>query len=233
MELHRIGRGEKGDNKLLERYNVKDTRDRTLQLWLMYEGILKDLDLTGPYNREKKLQRVVYRMETKGVTLVKRKLDAELKRYSAEAGKHEAVCCRIAINHYNWPEDINVGSGPQLQRILFTDPKKPRRGDEPEQTYGFGLEPLKTTKTGWSTDKYVLPPLLAQAKEDGNKLATSFLDNLIHLKKNDNAVGYLKGYYDKAIPTYRKDRSDWRLHPNLKQTGTRSEEHTSELQSPI
>jgi DNA polymerase I-like protein with 3'-5' exonuclease and polymerase domains len=224
--LHALGEGEKGDDTLLAEYNVMDVR-RTILLWLMYADLLEENNLWNPYLREIRLQRTVYRQEGHGVTLVKRKLDAELKRYSIEAQKYLHQCLEIASDKCNWAE-INLNSSKQLQRILFTDPTKRTSKHKPDQTYGFGLEPTKVTSGdeekgyNFSTDKWEMPKFLDQAEEDGNKPAVEFLSNLLHYRKNEKASGDLSGYKGKLVPYIRANgsKTDWKLHPSLLQTGT-------------
>ncbi len=219
---------EPGDADLLREYNIQDVR-RTMLLHLMYEGVLEQDNLQAPYRREKKLQKVVFRMGEHGVSLVKRRLDAELKRYSTEAHTYERKCVELLTDKYNWPEDVNLNSSKQLQRVLFTDPVKRRRNDEPEQTYGFGLAPTKVTsfdkKTevpNFSTDKWEIPKLHEQAVKSKNKPAAQFIDDLRHFRKNDKAVGDLNGYLALAHCTQHPTTltNYWRLFPDLKQTGT-------------
>lgn len=219
---------EKGDDKILAKYNILDAR-RTMLLWIMYEDAIKKAKLEKPYIREKKLQKTVYRMNTNGVTLVKSKLDSERKRYSATAHNHQAICNKIA-DKLNW-EDINIGSGQQLQEILFFLPTKRLRKHLPEQCYGFGLTPTKATSFDdkkqqhrFSTDKFELPKILREAKEVKNHDAVKFLVNVIGYKKHENAVTYLNGYTEKAIATKRHHghKTDWRLFPDLKQNGTQT-----------
>jgi len=230
------------DSTLLREYNIRDVQ-RTMLLWRMYTEILPETTVTTPasgrltlhdaYCREKRLHRTVYRMEKRGVTLVNRKLKAELKRYSSIALKHERICNDIAVDSKNWVE-INLNSTKQLQELLFNLPVSRTRKHAPEQRFGFGLEPTKITstkidKTGqtitnYSLDKHELPLILAQAAENKDQLAEKFLHNLLAYRKNEKAAADLNGYYQKMVVTTRPhgNKKDYRLHGSLNQTGTQT-----------
>jgi DNA polymerase-1 len=124
-------------------------------------------------------------MELEGIGL-----DVEqLESFSAELGRHiERVSAEIfeIVGH-----EFNVGSTRQLQQVLFEERK---------------LQPVKKTKTGYSTDNSVLQEL---AREDP----------VPELVLRYRLLTKLRSTYVDALPKLVHPRTG-RIHTSLNQTGT-------------
>jgi DNA polymerase I-like protein with 3'-5' exonuclease and polymerase domains len=205
----------------IETYNVLDAK-RTMALWMMYYNVLNEEGLMEQYNREKNLQAVVYRIENRGVSLLRPKLISEMKRYAEVRDECEATCQRIAVKlGFQGGEPINLRSNKQLPAFLYGS----------RDLGCLGLDPVKYTggmskdgELNASTDSTSIKELLQQAKETNYKPATEFLTGLANYKLNKTAAGYLEGYYENLRLDQRtaKGRNNRRycIYPSLNQTGT-------------
>jgi DNA polymerase I-like protein with 3'-5' exonuclease and polymerase domains len=188
---------------VLRRYAIRDA-ERTFGLWMMYKDALKQEGLYEQYKVRRKLLRVCYKMESRGVTGDTDRLESEKKRFTAKAFAYQESCLATADYKID-----NLESPKQLQGVLFGRLK---------------VKPLKKTKTGYSTAKEVL----AEIKE---KLPLThpgrvFIHSLQKYRKNDKAVENLDGYdYSRvslnAKELLRQHRHNYfRLHPSFNITGT-------------
>jgi DNA polymerase I-like protein with 3'-5' exonuclease and polymerase domains len=122
-----------------------------------------------------------YYSEEYGVTLHPEKLATETQRYAEAAVSQQQRAIAIAARN-SQNKEINLNSGPQLQRLLFTD---------------FKLPVLKKTETGQpSTDAEVLEKL--SAAEATSPSAREFLTSLLSAKRNQKAADALTSYKDWA-----------------------------------
>ncbi len=119
-------------------YSCEDA-DYTMRLKTIFEAALAESGLERLFHDiEMPLCRVLQAMEREGISI-----DAEeLERLSEEA---TAEMARLTSEIHDLAgEQFNINSGKQLQRILFDK---------------LGLQPIRKTKTGYSTDMEVLAEL--------------------------------------------------------------------------
>ncbi len=167
------------------RYAAEDA-DVTLRLAVVLERLL---DLRGVReifaSLEMPLLPLLAEMEREGIGLDV----GELERYSAELSE-EIASVETAI-FAEVGHEFNVASTKQLQEVLFTERK---------------LQPIKKTKTGFSTDNSVLQEL---ARED----------TVPHLVLRYRLLSKLRSTYVDALPTM-VNPDTGRLHTSFNQTGT-------------
>jgi DNA polymerase-1 len=166
-------------------YSAEDA-DITFQLYELFRPQLESEGLAGIfYDLEMPLVGILADMEIAGI-----RLDAEhLREYSVQLEKELAkleeeifaLCGRR----------FNVRSTKELQVVLFDE---------------LGLSPVKKTKTGQSTDNYVL----AELAQTGNKVPALVLEHRLLSK--------LKSTYVDALPQLLNPESG-RLHTHYIQTG--------------
>jgi DNA polymerase I-like protein with 3'-5' exonuclease and polymerase domains len=196
------------DLEACERYNTLDAK-RTLALWMMYYGVLNREGLFDQYTRERRLLRVVYNIETRGVTLKKKTLGDEIRRYGDTAEKHREQCERV-VNRFD-VKDFNVDSTQQVGNFLFQRMK---------------FEPTALTKTEQpSTAAAPLRRLytnICDLKTPRAKTGEEFLRNYLEYKLNNSARTTCEGYLEKAI----KCNSDIRIYHTLNQNGARTTRFT-------
>lgn len=167
------------------RYAAEDA-DITLRLSIVLDRLL---DLRGVRelfeSLEMPLVPLLARMEREGIGL-----DVfELEKYSSElASEIDRVQQQVfeLVGH-----EFNIGSTKQLQEVLFTERK---------------LQPIKKTKTGFSTDNSVMQELAREDPVPGRVLRYRLLTKL-------------RSTYVEALPALVNPRTG-RLHTSLNQTGT-------------
>ena len=157
--------------------------------WRLYELFAPELKRRG-YNKlfyqvEMPLVALLGRLELRGIALAVE----ELQRYSTELG-HSLEALQKEIYDLCGRE-FNIGSTKQLQEVLFQERK---------------LQPVKKTKTGYSTDNAVLQQL---AKED------PVPERILKHRQ----LSKLKSTYVDALPRLVNDETG-RLHTHYQQTGT-------------
>lgn len=104
---------------LCETYARSDA-ERTMLLWLMYEGVMEDLKVRDTYEREIALFDTVYRMEDRGVTVS----ESGINKAVVEAKKVVADTRKILETKYAW-KGINLRSHVQVKKMLFEKCKVP------------------------------------------------------------------------------------------------------------
>lgn len=189
--------GEKGNAKVegrsfaevpLEKaadYAAEDA-DITLRLFVVLDrlvdkrGVRKILE-----ELELPLIPILARMELEGIGLDV----GELKRYSVELGERIAATERSIYEEVG--HEFNIGSTRQLQQILFEERK---------------LQPIKKTKTGYSTDESVLQEL---ARED------RVPDLVLQYRR----LTKLRSTYVDTLPTM-VNPTTGRIHTSFNQCGT-------------
>lgn len=219
---------------VLQRYAITDA-ERTIGLWVLFERALRDERVEDPavyltaaakeagaeprevslwdiYEHRRRLLSTVYRMESVGVTYSRSRLDATDERLKSTAVDASRRCLEASgvID--------NLQSPKQLQAALY---------------HGFNLSPIKSTKTGHSTDKDTLNGLLLQCEPDSRP--HTFITNLQRYRKAKVARQYIESYHLGGKPVdyddghlgsphvTRRSLQDWFiLHPSFNITGTRT-----------
>ncbi|HKK48292.1 MAG TPA: DNA polymerase I, partial [Alkalispirochaeta sp.] len=166
-------------------YAAEDA-DVTLRLYTVLDPLLDRRDVRTIFEElEMPLVPLLARMEMEGIGLDVEELTA----YSAELGEQiEAITAEIyeLVGH-----EFNIGSTQQLQKVLFEERK---------------LQPVKKTKTGYSTDNSVMQEL---ARED------PVPEKVLRYRM----LSKLRSTYVDALPKLVNERTG-RIHTSLNQTGT-------------
>lgn len=173
----------------------------TIALWArMKEEILRH-DLWEHFEEGRKVQRVVFEMEKRPVTINKART-AELKtQYQASSAKSHATC--VALSEGTITKLPVNGRSNALNDVVFGK---------------FGLKSSKLTKKGnESMDKYVLDEWIATLEEGSP--AWEFITNLKKYRKRQTALSFIEAYEKFWIS--HEDYLDWaNLYMSLNQTGT-------------
>lgn len=128
-------------NRLCETYAVKDV-ERTLILWLMYWQILQsDRHFMDAYRTEMQVFNPILKMENRGVYFDPGANQEELDAINLRLLTQQRLLQKMVRDELGWKGEFNPASPDQLQTVLFE--KAPT---------GYGLQPIKRTKKGWSTD---------------------------------------------------------------------------------
>lgn len=179
-----------------KRYAILDA-ERTIGLWLMQREALEEEGLYGLYETRRKTLGVTYRMEERGVTVDRRRVESGISKYTEEAARSEKLCYRFADHSID-----NLRSNKQLQGVLYGH---------------FGLTTEKKTKQGYSTDAETIRSLLSG--QSPRTKAYQFLKHLQNTRKFSKAVDYLTSYKDFGVAI--KGCDDWfTIHASFNETGT-------------
>lgn len=184
----------------LEEYATQDA-ERTILLWMLFKEVMEKEDLMKGYEREKELLKVVYKMETDGITLNCKKLQDTKKYLELESKKCQV---RATFEAKKMGETkVNLDSSKDLLRILH---RKDR----------FNLPILERTEKGQpSTNKDVLCKLYDSVPSDSSP--GNFLLQLITKRKLSSAKRYLEGYEK----LWHRVNDSWgKLYPSLNLSGT-------------
>lgn len=197
---------------VLSRYAGLDA-ERTMGLWLVFREALEAEGLYQQYETRKKLLPITYDMETRGVTLSRRKLEAAIEKYKDLAISAEVSAKRLADNKID-----NLNSHKQLQGILYGH---------------FKIKPTKATKQGYATDKETLTAI--QDTLPQRSKAYHFIKQLTHCRQLEKAVDYLESYKAFSLPYASRRQpisrrgqhwthvAEWLVvHPNFNPTGTKT-----------
>ena len=203
-------------------YGVRDVRDRTAPLWQMYWHELnkpENADRMRCYQRERKLQPIVYEMERTGFPVRKTALARKLRELKTEISSLEGL-----IRRATGEKDFNPNSNQQVGKFLSSQiPAYCLLRTAPSDNYPEGQ--IKT-------DADSLGVYLANAKSLQKTKAARFLTLLADHAKRTTRRGYLQSYQDHALPEgldgiSRIDRiggndrcRTLRIHCNMNQTGT-------------
>lgn len=177
-------------------YGIMDA-ERTMALWLVFSEALEEEGLLDLYETRRKLLKITYEMEDRGVTLHLDRAKKARMTYINLAYEKERDCYTIgALSSLT-----NVRSPVQLQTTLFDQ---------------LGVEPITRTKAGWSTGANDLREMLLQ--EEPKSEPYKFIQSLLQYRELSKAVDYLESYMLGGIP-YRIP--SWLiLHPGFNITGT-------------
>ena len=182
-------------HSLCSTYALLDA-ERTIGLWLIVKEALEEEDLQAQYEVKRKLIPIAYRMEAAGVTVNRKRLKQETKRFKEEAIRTEDLCYSLASHKLD-----NIRSFKQLQGILYAH---------------FSLPPIKKTKTGLATDDDTLEAL--QQSLSSRQPAFQFIKNLRLTRKLSKANDYLETYRQAAMEMGPPGFIS--LHPDFNVTGT-------------
>lgn len=217
----------------------------TVGVYLEQMNHLEHEDLLGIYETRLELLPIIYSMESRGITLNKKRLIELKETYSRESEESTAKCLSIAEKY-----DYNLklpksGNNQSLTNFAFGEEKLICKGCEKElnlkkvnkglidgmcpdcggvgkytrQPY-LNLPVIKTSKkTGApSLDKITLENYQLSL-EDPDQL--TFVTELIGLRKRGTAVGYLDSYERYWVKDNRRLNKTWyRLFSNLNPCGT-------------
>lgn len=194
---------------LVEEYATVDPW-ATWHLWEVFEEKLRAEGLWEIYRERMKAPMCAVDMERRGVTLSKKRLDEQTKKYKVESEKSARMCRAIAKTYgydLQLPKSGNNGS---LSKFLFSDNL-------------LNLPVVaKSKKTGAPSfdSKVVIPYLLDTLDEEGKQYR--FVKTLSDKRKRDTAVQYMEGYRRFWMPLENNNaENDWyRLHPSLNCCGT-------------
>lgn len=228
----------------LSDYGASDA-EATLHLYFKQKELLKERNLWRIYLERLKLLPIVYGMESRGVTLSKRRLDQLTVEYTKESRNAEKICVNIAAKYdYDLKLPKN-GRNQSLTDFVFG------RGDICSECNGSGFKTGRGVKATCSKCKGVgndaanylnLEPLTRSdktGKPSMNKTTLehwesalpegthghNFIKALRAKRKRDTALTYMRGYRRFWLPIATSGvvpgRRDWYvLHPSLNSTGT-------------
>lgn len=195
------------EDKSLEDYAYQDA-ERTMLLWLLYEPLLKKLNLYEGYEKEKELLRVVYKMETDGITINMDRLNEIQDFLSLEANKC-SIRAKFTARKRGYT-NLKLDSNKDLKELLFTKE-------------GFNLPIIKRTEKGnVSTDKEVINTLYENTEKGTDEY--KFLKQMLTRRAYLTGFRYLEGYRTKA---YQINDEWYRLYPSLNQSGTQTTRFSS------
>jgi len=174
------------DKEVTEFFNGSDYKSAYFELLEKLEEQLKDKALMLYEEVEKPLFNILFKMESEGVLIDKENLDF----FSEELDKKIKALTESA--HAMVEKPFNLASPKQLAKVLFED---------------IGLEPIKKTKTGFSTNtdvleklksKHELPKLIIEFREL-SKLKSTYVDALPKLISPKS--GRVHTTYNQALTT--------------------------------
>jgi DNA polymerase I-like protein with 3'-5' exonuclease and polymerase domains len=187
---------------------------------------LKERDLWEIYLEALRLPRVLWEMETHGVTVCGGALDALREEFQSESERAAQVCVSIARNmgyDLHLPRSGNNGS---LLNFCFNHREEvdvPEGVEVPYQerfrmVYApLALPPLVYTEKGApSLNKQALDGYLLTLPP-GSRQHT-FIQNLQEKRQRDTAISYLESYRRFLLPC--EEEGYYLLHPSVNQTGT-------------
>jgi DNA polymerase I-like protein with 3'-5' exonuclease and polymerase domains len=184
----------------LQDYSTTDSAV-TLPIWKAQKAALEERGLDKIYALRRKLIRIIYNMESRGVTVSRERMDEMFSQFSTETEEHGKAC--IALSGGKVEELPKNGTNKAMRELLFDDWKLP---------------PLKhSDKTGVpSCDKDTLDYWLNTIP--ASKPQHRFVAHLKDKRKLDTSLSYMRSYRRYGIPLDWK--SFFRLHPWLNATGS-------------
>jgi DNA polymerase I-like protein with 3'-5' exonuclease and polymerase domains len=212
--LPRVVAEEDGSGDMLARFPDMETvlRDYanadsavTMALWMKMEKEIKRRGLWEIYMERRKLLRISYELEERGVTYWKNRLQELKGTYTEQSECAERMCHDIAEDYgFN----LELGKGGSKTKSLTEFMFSPK---------GLNLPTIKTSKkTGASSlDKEVMGhyelTLPSHSKE------SYFVKSLLAKRRRDTALGFIESYERFNVNV---DENVGRLHPSLNMTGT-------------
>ena len=177
---------------VLKTYAMSDA-ERTLVLFKVFYASIRERKLLSQYELNRKLLKVTYEMEVKGITLKTKTLKSEIKRYENRVEQELNKASQIGSE---WIKDINVNSSKQLSELLYDHWKLP------VESFTMNNNP--------ATDAQTL--LSLREKQRKTSKPYQFITSLIIGKKFQTAKRYLEGYQNALKGN--------RLYPNYNLVGT-------------
>ena len=153
------------------------------------------------YDVRMKLLPIVYKMESRGLTINRVRTQQLKEQYTESANRLEQICLNVADNEIQ-KLPVN-GVSNDLKYVVFDK---------------FGLKSNKKTEAGNdSMDKYVLEDWLASLSPRSRPF--TFINSLLGYRKRKTALGYIETYEKFWIPVEGSD--EWcTLFSSLNPTGT-------------
>lgn len=175
----------------------------TIKLWQAFEEKIKKEDLWEIYRERMRVLPVASDMERKGITISRKRLEEQSKRYASESDKSAERCYEIA-DRYDYDLVLpKSGNNKSLVEFCFNV---------------LELPPIaRSKKTGVpSLDKTVIDAYLQEL--DPSKDPYKFIKELSDKRKRDTACTYMEGY--KRFWLKHESPGWFLLHPSLNPTGT-------------
>ena len=173
----------------------------TLAIRDIHKQILEKKGLTGIYEERRKLIKVVYQMESNGVTYSEKRMKKLYSDYSKLVKESESVCLSVS----GMKELPKGGSSNALKTFLFETLKLPV---------------VKVTKKSQapSADKDAMEIWKSQA--DPNSRAGKFLRHLSRTRKCGTSCKYMDSYEKYSVRLPRTGSDCLKLHSNFGLTNT-------------
>lgn len=180
--------------------------DVTLELWREQKKEIERRGLRSIYKEAMRLPKVIYGMETRGVTVNLDHLEECRQQYRKESEQARNTCHTIAKKLGYELVLPKAGNNKSLTEFIFN-----------------GLK-LPVVKKGKETGK---PSLDKEAMEiyesttEPGSIANTFITALRDKRKKDTTLAYLDGYESYFLPWGGSKYPQWKvLYPSINQTGT-------------
>lgn len=179
----------------------------TVALWRVLRGEIDRRGLGKIYRERMRCVPVTAKMEERGVTLSKSRLDETATRFREESAADGAVCVGIAASMGYELTLPKSGNNKSLVEFAFGTPYAPN----------LRLPVVVRTDTGGpSLSKPAIEQYLSCLPHRSKQLL--FIQKLSGKRSRDTADTYMTGYQRYWLPT--EDSDTYRLHPSFNQTGT-------------
>jgi len=177
----------------------------TVKIYERHMELIKEKGLDHIYEERCKIPRVVYGMESKGITANRSRFRALTNEYRDQSEEAERICCTIAGMYGAELSMPKSGSNKSLQSACFEH---------------IGLPVVaKSPKTGLPLlNKDVLSVYEFTLDDPSPQL--DFVRALGNKRKRDTALSYMESYERFWLPLRRPNGPWVVLHPSLNPTGT-------------
>lgn len=204
----------------------------TLSLWLEHKRLLEERDLIPLYNERRKLIRIIYEMENRGVTVSRSRLDEMHGRLSEEAAEANILCESISKR---MGFDVKLPkSGTNNSLLAFAEAKN---GLNMPELLGEKANPALDGGGGRSkavNKKGIRTPTGRLSLTDVNREAClfkleriephggrrRFIANWSRKQKRETACGFMASYTPKRFGILIDAEDYIWLHPSINATGT-------------
>ena len=201
----------------------------TLPLWNCMRGHLRRRGLMNIYDVRMRLLPIVYKMDQRGVSLSRSRLEKLTRQYEEQCYDAERLCTNIAKSYRVKCEACEGAGCPRCEGdgvvpYQLTLPKGGRnRSLDTLMLDVMRLPPVyaKKAKSDAPTlNKEALTGYLYELPERGKPW--TFIKTLLDLRKRNTALSYMSAYHRFWVPTDPADPNCdyYTLHPNLNPTGT-------------
>lgn len=181
----------------------------TVALYEVHRKMIEERGLDKIFKERMKLPKIVYQMESKGITLNKRRLDILYNEFKEEYDFLKEKCVNIAKT-YDYDLEMPKGSSSNnsLKEFIFEEMKMPV---------------IKTTPKGQpAMDKNCMESYIAEL--DTPKLRRSkpyhFINSLLQLRQRGTALSYMDGYKRFWNKVGGKHSEEYILYPSVNPVGT-------------